>query len=90
VKFPARPRHIQVIPAGAVLESPDGPYVLVIAPGRGTASKRFVDIGRTVSGLAAVVGGLDLREQVVSANAFFWDAERRLHPERLATSDGSR
>jgi multidrug efflux pump subunit AcrA (membrane-fusion protein) len=88
VKFPARPRHVQVIPAGAVLESPDGPYVLVIAPDRGTASKRPVGVGRTVTGLAATVSGLDLREQVVSANAFFWDAERRLHPERLTTSEG--
>ena len=82
VKFPARPRHMQVIPAGAVLESPEGPYVLVIGGDRHSASKRPVSVGRTVTGLAAVVGGLALREQVVSANAFFWDAERRLQPVR--------
>ena len=40
VKFPARPRHMQVIPAGAVLESPEGPYVLVIGGDRRSASKR--------------------------------------------------
>jgi hypothetical protein len=79
---------MQVIPAGAVLESPEGPYVLVIGQDQRGASKRPVSIGRTVTGLAAVVGGLALREQVVSANAFFWDAERRLQPERPSGSTG--
>ncbi len=90
VKLPARPRHMQVVPAGAVLESPDGPYVLVIGGDRRSASKRPISVGRTVTGLAAVVGGLALHEQVVSANAFFWDAERRLQPERLAASGSAR
>jgi hypothetical protein len=90
VKFPARPRHMQVIPAGAVLESPQGPYALVIGPDRRSASKRPISVGRTVTGLAAIVGGLALHEQVVSANAFFWDAERRLQPERLAASGDAR
>ena len=89
VKFPARPRHMQVIPAGAVLESPEGPYALVIGGDRRTASKRPIGVGRTMTGLAAVIGGLALHEQVVSANAFFWDAERRLQPERLAASEGT-
>jgi hypothetical protein len=89
VKLPARPRHMQVIPAGAVLQSPEGPYALVIGGDRRTASKRPISVGRTVTGLAAVVGGLALHEQVVSANAFFWDAERRLQPERLAASEGA-
>lgn len=90
VKFPARPRHMQVIPAGAVLQSPDGPYALVIGGERRAASKRPIAVGRTVTGLAAIVGGLALHEQVVSANAFFWDAERRLQPERLAARGGAR
>ena len=90
VKFPARPRHMQVIPAGAVLESPDGPYVLVIGGDRRSASKRPISVGRTVTGLAAVVDGLALHEQVVSANAFFWEAERRLQPERPAASGSAR
>ncbi len=86
VKFPARPRHMDVIPAGAVLQSAEGPYVLVIGEDRRSASKRPISVGRTVTGLAAIVGGLELREQVVSANAFFWDAERRLQPERPSGS----
>ena len=90
VKFPARPRHMQVIPAGAVLESPEGPYVLVIDGDRRSASKRPIRVGRTVTGLAAIVGGLALHEQAVSANAFFWDAERRLQPERQAASGSAR
>jgi heavy metal-binding protein len=89
VKFPARPRHMQVIPAGAVLQSPEGPYALVIGGDRRTASKRPIAVGRSVIGLAAIVGGLALHEQVVSANAFFWDAERRLQPERLAAREGT-
>ena len=58
VKLPARPRHMQVIPAGAVLQSTEGPYALVIGSDRRTASKRAISVGRTVTGLAAVVGGL--------------------------------
>jgi multidrug efflux pump subunit AcrA (membrane-fusion protein) len=90
VKFPARPRHMQVIPVGAVLESSEGPYALVIGADRRSASKRPISVGRTVTGLAAIVGGLALHEQVVSANAFFWDAERRLQPEHLAASGSAR
>lgn len=88
VKFPPRPRSMQVIPAGAVLEAPEGPYVLVIAGDRGTATRRPIEVGRIVTGLAAVLSGLELREQVVSVNAFFWDAERRLQGERRAGGGG--
>jgi hypothetical protein len=90
VKFPARPRHMQVIPAGAVLQSPEGPYALVIGGDRRSASKRPISVGRTLTGLAAIVGGLALHEQVVSANAFVWDAERRLKPDRLAAAGSAR
>lgn len=89
VKFAPRPRQMQVIPAAAVLEAAEGPYVLVVSPGRGTATKRSIEVGRIVTGLAAVLSGLDLHELVVSANAFFWDAERRLQSERRAGSGAS-
>ena len=88
VKFAPKPRQMQVIPAGAVLEGAEGPYVLVVSRGEGRATKRPVEIGRIVTGLAAVVSGLDLRELVVSVNAFFWDAERRLQAERRAGGGG--
>jgi multidrug efflux pump subunit AcrA (membrane-fusion protein) len=80
---------MEVIPANAVLQSPAGPYVLVFARDRGTASKRSIEIGRTTTGLAAVTSGLGLREMVVSVNAFFWDAERRLHADARAGGGGA-
>lgn len=85
VRFSRRPRLMQqVIPAGAVLESPEGPYALALSPDRGTFTKRPIEIGRTVTGWSAVLSGLGLREQVVSVNAFFWDAERRLQAGQRA------
>ena len=87
VRFPPRPRPTQVVPAGAVLQSSAGPYVLVFSRASGAASKRSVEIGRTTAGVTAVLSGLSLREQVVSANAFFWDAERRLQTDRRAGAE---
>jgi hypothetical protein len=89
VKFAARPRHLEIIPANAVLQSPDGPYVLVFARERGTAAKRSIEVGRTFTGVSAVLSGLSLREQVVSVNAFFWDAERRLQLAQHTGRGGS-
>ncbi len=82
VKFARRPRQMLVIPAGAVLEDSEGPYVLVFTRADGVARRRAIEVGRITTGVAAVLSGLDLREQVVSVNAFFWDAERRLQGER--------
>ena len=90
VRFPARPRRIEVVPAGAVLEAREGPYVLVVSPARGTATKRPIEIGRIVTGLGSVLSGLEPRELVVSVNAFFWDAERRLEVERRSGSGEDR
>jgi hypothetical protein len=80
-KFAARSRPIDAIPATAVLQSPAGPYVLVVARDRTTVSKRAIEVGRTTTGVASVLSGLAVREMVVSFNAFFWDAERRLHAD---------
>ncbi len=85
VKFARRPRQMMVIPAGAVLESPEGPYVLVLSRADGAAKRRAIEVGRITTGVAAVLSGLNLREQVVSVNAFFWDAERRLQGDRART-----
>jgi hypothetical protein len=82
VKFARRPRQMVVIPAGAVLESPEGPYVLVVSRADGAARRRAIEVGRITTGVAAVLSGLNLRELVVSVNAFFWDAERRLQGDR--------
>jgi hypothetical protein len=76
LQLPRKVRQILVVPSGAVLPSADGPYVLV-ASGGGYA-RRPIEVGRTFSGFTAVVGGVRPGEQVVSINAFFLDAERRL------------
>jgi hypothetical protein len=82
LKFARRPRPMLVIPAGGVLEDSEGPYVLVVSAADGMAKRRAIEVGRTTTGVAAVLSGLVLREQVVSVNAFFWDAERRLQGDR--------
>ena len=89
VKLARKAREAVVVPATSVLQSTDGPYVLVFSAERGSASKRPVEIGKTFSGLAAVVSGVSGRELVVSMNAFFWDAERRLQAEQRSAGGAS-
>ena len=77
------PRNLQplLIPAGAVLRSPDGPFVLVAIDQEGTPrtfSRRPVALGRVVFGFATVLGGVRESDRVVIGSAFFLDAERRL------------
>jgi multidrug efflux pump subunit AcrA (membrane-fusion protein) len=84
VELARKPRESVVVPAMSVLQSTEGPYVLVFSAERGTASKRPVAIGKMFSGFAAVVSGVLGRELVVSMNTFFWDAERRLQAEQRA------
>lgn len=81
VKLARKSRESVVVPAMSVLPSAEGPYVLVFSAERGTAMKRPIEIGKTFSGMAAVVSGVSGRELVVSMNTFFWDAERRLQAE---------
>lgn len=80
VEGPARPRTQRLVPISALLEGPDGPYVLVRA-GAGRFVPRPVRIGRTLDGNAAVVAGLEEGERVLVRSAFFVDAERRLAAE---------
>lgn len=82
VKLARKARESVVVPAMSVLQSAEGPYVLVFSAARGTVAKRPIEIGKTFSGFAAVVSGLSTRELVVSMNTFFWDAERRLQAEQ--------
>jgi multidrug efflux pump subunit AcrA (membrane-fusion protein) len=82
VRLAARPRELLVVPTGAVLYSSHGPYLLVPAPdGRGF-DRRPVVVGRLHRGLAVIVSGLTDQDTVVTANAFFVDAEQRLRPGR--------
>jgi hypothetical protein len=71
-------RDVLVVPASALIQSPEGPYVL--APvGGGRFEKRPVEIGEIFlkHGFAVVLSGLKLHDRVVSRAAFFLDAERR-------------
>jgi hypothetical protein len=78
VKFATRERKDLVIREGAVLRSPDGPYVLVATNDRHTLTKRSIEVGSIVYGYASVVSGLKEDEWVVALHAFELDAARRL------------
>ena len=70
-------RTALLAPPGAILESPDGPYVLVqVEEGRRFAV-RHVELGRASLESVVVLGGLGFAERMVSMSPFFLDAERR-------------
>jgi len=78
VKFATRERSDLVIREGAVLRSPEGPYVLVATNDRHTLTKRRIEIGSIVYGYASVISGLKEDEWVVATHAFALDTARRL------------
>ena len=78
VKFATRLRHDLVIREGAVLPSPEGPYVLVATNDRHTLTKRRIEVGSIVYGYASVLSGLKEDEWVVALHAFTLDTARRL------------
>jgi hypothetical protein len=78
VKFATRLRDDLVVREGAVLRSPEGPYVLVATDDRHTLTKRRVEIGSIVYGYAAIVSGLNEDEWVVAKHSFALDTARRL------------
>jgi hypothetical protein len=71
----------QVVPYSAVLEAAEGPYVLVASADGRTLTKRPVEIGRVLGGVAVVLSGLRNQERILARSVFFVDAERRLHRE---------
>lgn len=77
VKFGTRARNDLVVRASAILQSPTGPYVLVVGDDEQTISKRPVELGNVMVGYAAVVRGLEDNENVVVSHTAFLDAERR-------------
>ena len=78
VKFATRLRHDLVIREGAVLRSPEGPYVLVATNDRHTLTKRRIEVGSIMYGYASVISGLKEDEWVVALHAFALDTARRL------------
>jgi hypothetical protein len=85
-----RGRQVLSVAASAVLQSPDGPYVLAWS-GRGyTFVKRPIQIGETFlkEGMVVVLSGLEPHDRVIARATFFVDADRRLgaNPGEVALS----
>lgn len=78
VKLPHKVRAMLVVRSAAIVQSPDGPYVLTFSSQRDGLSRRRVEIGKDYAGMTAVVSGLADKELVIMANTFSLDAERRL------------
>jgi hypothetical protein len=81
VRLRPKRRELEVIPYSAILESGDGPYVLVAAAEGHAVTKRPIEIGRVIGGQAIVLSGLRVQERILVRSAFFVDAERRLRHE---------
>jgi hypothetical protein len=78
VKFAVRLRNDLVVKESAIIQSPEGPYVLVASEDRKTFTKRPVEIGAVMYEYADVVGGLREDEYAVALHTFVLDTERRL------------
>jgi len=78
IKLQSRTPTALVVPDSALLRAADGPYVLSLSTDRRVATKRPVEIGRSLYGFTSVVGGIRDGERVAVMDTFFVDAERRL------------
>jgi hypothetical protein len=78
VKFASRLRNGLVVRESAVIQSPEGPYVLIASEDRRTFTKRPVQIGSTLYEYANVVGGARENEYAVAQHTFVLDTERRI------------
>jgi hypothetical protein len=74
-----KPREVMAVPASAVVQSPEGPYVL-LSTASGAFEKRPIAIGETFikQGFAVVLSGLRANDRVVARATFFLDADRKL------------
>src|SRR6185437_10110666 len=74
-----RPRQVLTVPASALLESPEGPYVLAWTGSGFNFEKRRIEIGETFlkQGWVVVLSGLRVNERVVGRATFFVEADRR-------------
>jgi hypothetical protein len=78
LELPRKPREVVAVPVSAIVNSPEGPYVLAAA-GAGF-EKRPIEIGETFmkQGFAVVRSGLRAQDRVVAKATFFLDADRKL------------
>lgn len=79
VELARKKREVLGVPASAIIQSPEGPYVLV-SLGNFHFEKRPIEIGETFlkQGFAVVMNGLQWHDLVVARAAFFMDAQRRI------------
>jgi Heavy metal binding domain len=79
VELQPRPRQVLAVPASAVVQSPEGPYVLAWTGSGFNFEKRSIEIGETFlkQGLVVVLSGLRVNERVVGRATFFLEADRR-------------
>lgn len=78
LKFDTRVRDTLAVRASAIVQSPAGPYVFLLATDNRTLTKRQVEIGSVRAGHAAVLSGLEVGERIAALGTFFLDAEGRL------------
>ena len=78
VKFALRLRNGLVVKQSSVIQSPEGPYVLIASADRRTFTKRPVQIGATMYDYADIVAGAREDEYAVALHTFVLDTERRL------------
>jgi hypothetical protein len=78
VKFATRLREDLVVKESSIIQSPDGPYVLIASDDRRTFTKRPVQIGSILYEYASVVRGLKENEYAAAQHTFVLDTERRL------------
>jgi hypothetical protein len=79
VELAPRPRQVLTVPASAVIQSPEGPYVLASTGSGFNFERRPITLGETFlkQGYAVVLSGLRVNERVVGRAAFFLEADRR-------------
>ena len=66
------------VPVSAIVNSPEGPCVLVAKEDGRTLVRRPIEVGRYIGGQAPVASGVREGERVVARNASFLAAEQRL------------
>lgn len=77
LKLATRLRHGLVVHESSIIDSPDGPYVLVAEADRHTFTKRPVEVGTRLYDYAAIVSGLHENEHVAATHTFVLDVQRR-------------
>jgi hypothetical protein len=99
LQLDAKPQQLLVVPESAVLYASDGAYVLAAPAGGHAFKRRSLELGRILDsghvaerdaerlGGIVVLSGLSEGDQVVTADTFVLDAERRLRAAQGRVED---